>query len=163
MGDVSCDIDVWTYSTLDPSSLLIFRGFVCRAPWSSPKRPPRLMTPSSSTAKTTSFTTSNPLLANIRAPHAPSSTFLYSSLFSLEGEGLMVMSIDNLPTEMAAEASKYFGDSLSSLIPKMVPLLSLPPPPTHPLTQFLPTLSLFLFSRSRPKNMRSSPLLSSGP
>jgi len=32
----------------------------------------------------------------------------------------MVMSIDNLPTELAAESSNHFGSMLSSLIPKMV-------------------------------------------
>jgi len=40
--------------------------------------------------------------------------------FSVEGDGLMVMSIDNLPTELAAESSNHFGSMLSSLIPKMV-------------------------------------------
>lgn len=50
-------------------------------------------------------------------------TFSPSLVSSIEGEGLMVMSIDNLPTEMAAEASHYFGDSLSSLIPKMASLV----------------------------------------
>jgi len=46
--------------------------------------------------------------------------FLFLIFQSLEGEGLLVMAIDNLPTEMAAEASSYFGSALIDLVKKLV-------------------------------------------
>jgi alpha-aminoadipic semialdehyde synthase len=38
----------------------------------------------------------------------------------VEGEGIQIMSIDNLPTEMPAEASQHFSDSLYPYIVELV-------------------------------------------
>ena len=37
-----------------------------------------------------------------------------------KGEGVQIMSIDNLPTELPEDSSKYFGNQLVPLIPSLV-------------------------------------------
>ncbi len=43
---------------------------------------------------------------------------------NVDGSGIQIMSIDNLPSEMPLEASEYFGESLFPFVVHMVTMIS---------------------------------------
>jgi len=46
--------------------------------------------------------------------------FNFFFVFSVEGDGLMYCSIDNIPAQLPREATDYFGKLLLPWIPEMV-------------------------------------------
>lgn len=46
--------------------------------------------------------------------------YYYDAITDSYGEGVQIMSIDNLPTELPEDSSKYFGNQLVPLIPSLV-------------------------------------------
>jgi alpha-aminoadipic semialdehyde synthase len=43
--------------------------------------------------------------------------------YNINGDGIQIMSIDNLPTELPEDSSKYFGNQLVQLIPSLVTII----------------------------------------
>ena len=62
--------------------------------------------------------------STVKATNSENPLYVYNPISGEEtdgvaGEGILVLAVDKLPSELPKEATKYFGDSLLPLIPQM--------------------------------------------
>ena len=54
----------------------------------------------------------------------PHRNFFISLFFSFNGDGVLICSIDNMPTQIPTEATEYFGNLLLPYVPDFVSIFA---------------------------------------